>query len=339
MPAEIDEIQPEPAGRPASVPQALNLSQLADELLLPVDFLDEIAWLLDDRSAVIFTGPPGSGKTFLARALSNFYSAGRDVFLQFHPSYAYEDFIEGFRPKTDSVGALIYDIVPGPLRDLAGKANEALKEAETNGSADGALKYSIVIDEINRANLSKVFGELFFALEYRDQSVTLQYSREQFVLPSNLLVFGTMNTADRSIASLDSALRRRFHFVQCDPTKPPFDGLLSRYLTRQGLSNMMWLAALLREANSRIPDTAYAIGPSYFMRTGISQTNAERIWRHSVWPYLTSRFDADSIANLRWESLFAAANVPTPHVDVQPFPSVPSADDDSTVGAETETRG
>ena len=98
--------------------------------------------------------------------------------------------------------------------------------------------YILIIDEINRANLAKVFGELYFLLEYRNESISLQYSPDkEFTLPQNLFIIGTMNTADRSIARIDTAMRRRFAFVELDPRIPPVQGLLGRWL---GTAHLRW---------------------------------------------------------------------------------------------------
>ena len=151
----------------------------------------------------------------------------RSKLVQFHPSYTYEDFFEGFRPKeADSgTGALTFELTPGPFRLFAETAK-----------ANPTTSYILIIDEINRANLAKVFGELYFLLEYRDEAISLQYSpKEEFTLPPNLFIIGTMNTADRSIARIDNAMRRRFAFIELDPRIPPVQGLLSRWLDKQKL--------------------------------------------------------------------------------------------------------
>jgi 5-methylcytosine-specific restriction protein B len=152
-----------------------------------------------------------------------------------------------------------------------------------------AVPYVLVIDEINRANLAKVFGELYFLLEYRGTSVALQYSDDTFYLPRNLYLIGTMNTADRSIALVDAAMRRRFYFQGLFPTAPPVDGLLSRWLARQGLSAEP--AELLAELNARIDDQDFAIGPSYLMTKRVAEPSGlDRIWRTGILPLLAEHY-------------------------------------------------
>ena len=118
------------------------------------------------------------------------------------------------------------------------------------------------MDEINRANLSRVFGELLYLLEYRNEQITLPYSKEKFELPENVYLLGTMNTADRSIALVDFALRRRFHFVAF----PADTNILRRWLFREN-SEMVEVADYLSYVNSKIEGDDFAIGCSYFMRS------------------------------------------------------------------------
>ena len=125
--------------------------------------------------------------------------------VQFHPSYAYEDFVQGFRPKESGEG---FELRDGPLLRIADRARN-----------DDRCNYYLIIDEINRGNLGKILGELYFLLEYRDEEINLQYSDRSFSLPENLYIIGTMNTADRSIALVDLALRRRFYFKEFHPGK------------------------------------------------------------------------------------------------------------------------
>ena len=254
---------------------ATSLKALADRLLLPSNFLTNIEILLDDKRQVIFQGPPGTGKTYAARALAACLagSAERVRLVQFHPSYADEDFVQGFRPLLVA-GQPGFELRNGPLVEVAKQA-----------SADPDKKHFLVIDEINRGNLAKVFGELYFLLEYRDAELRLLYSDEPFAVPENLFIIGTMNTADRSIALVDLALRRRFHFVEFHPDKPPVRDLLSRWLERRA-PDMTWVAAALDRANAKLDDRQAAIGPSYFMKPDLDDERVRLIWEHNVLPYV-----------------------------------------------------
>jgi len=256
---------------------------LADKLLLPVEWLRETVDLLNDKHQIVLYGPPGTGKTYLAQELCKALVEGAggeyDV-VQFHPSYAYEDFFEGLRPRLqqDGSGGVTFDLVPGPLRRMAARALE-----------NPSVPYVLIIDEINRANLAKVFGELYFLLEYRGTQVSLQYSEDEFALPRNLYLIGTMNTADRSIALVDAAMRRRFYFQGLFPTAEPVAGLLRRWLKRQGLPEEA--AALLTVLNEVINDDDFAIGPSYLMTKRVSQHGGlERIWRTALQPLLAEHY-------------------------------------------------
>ena len=271
-----------------------TLDQLADSLYLGSDFLPRVVKLLGQKRQVIFHGPPGTGKTYVARKLAE-HLAGTDgsvELVQFHPSYSYEDFVQGYRPAEGGVGFTLRD---GPLRRLAKQAIE---------SPQGT--HVLIIDEINRGNLAKVFGELYFLLEYRKEEITLQYSETKFRLPENLWVIGTMNTADRSIAIVDGALRRRFYFVPFFPSEPPVKGLLERWLTvnRPGLA---WVAGVVDRANTLLKDRHAAIGPSHFIRDDLDEGWVELIWEHAVLPYIAEqlfgeqeRLDEFALAALRY---------------------------------------
>lgn len=134
-----------------------------------------------------------------------------------------------------------------------------------------------------------MFGELYFLLEYRDRGISLQYSEERFRLPDNLLIIGTMNTADRSIALIDAALRRRFYFIPFFPTDPPIAGILERWLVRHR-PEMVEAAKLVERANSMLDDRHGGIGPSYFMRKDLDDNWVELIWNHQIMPYLEEYF-------------------------------------------------
>jgi 5-methylcytosine-specific restriction enzyme B len=255
--------------------------QFAADLLMDQAALAKIADVLWERKQIIFYGPPGTGKTYLASKLARHLTEdGAVKLVQFHPSYTYEDFFEGYRPEAGGAGTLTFTLRAGPFRDFAEVA-----------TANPSTAYILIIDEINRANLAKVFGELYFLLEYRNESISLQYSPEkEFVLPENLFLVGTMNTADRSIARIDTAMRRRFYFVELDPRKPPVQDLLDRWLAARHLP--MDAALLLDELNRRIEDSDAAIGPSYLMDERIYQRDdgLERVWQYQIMPLLEDLF-------------------------------------------------
>ena len=252
-----------------------DLRTLADDLLFDVEFLQQVEKLLDDKRQVIFQGPPGTGKTFAARKLAACLAGSpeRVRLVQFHPSYAYEDFVQGYRPTLEG-GQPGFKLRNGPLMEVAERARD-----------EPDARHFLVIDEINRGNLAKVFGELYFLLEYRDVEMRLQYSDEPFSLPDNLRIIGTMNTADRSIALVDLALRRRFHFVEFHPDDPPIQGLLRRWLEKHA-PGMVWVSDVVDRANRELDDRQAAVGPSYFMKPGLDDDAVRRIWKHNVLPYL-----------------------------------------------------
>jgi 5-methylcytosine-specific restriction protein B len=177
--------------------------------------------MLKRKQHLIFQGPPGTGKTFVAKRLAKLVVSQTHGFVrivQFHPDYSYEDFIQGYFPEP-SGNSLQFTMKKGLFSLFCKDAEEAGK----NGKDTPCV---LIIDEINRANLSRVFGELMYLLEYREDSIPLAAGGDLFHIPPNVLIIGTMNTADRSIALVDYALRRRFSFVRL---KPEY-GILEKHL-------------------------------------------------------------------------------------------------------------
>lgn len=253
---------------------------LAESLNVDRAWLEECIELLRDRPQLIFYGPPGTGKTYIAQALAEHLAGDNVRLVQFHPAYSYEDFFEGYRPTS----AGTFELRPGPFRKTVDAARE-----------NPGVPYVLIIDEINRGNLAKIFGELYFLLEYRDQNVDLLYATDDdigFTLPENVFIIGTMNTADRSIALVDAAMRRRFAFVSLHPSEPPVRDVLRRWLAATGRD--AGVADLLDELNSRIDDPDFRIGPSYFMRDAVhADGGLERAWRTAILPLLEEHHYGD----------------------------------------------
>lgn len=227
------------------------------EVFMPEEEYDKLSGILRIKKNIILQGAPGVGKTFVAKRIAFSMMGVKDVervmMVQFHQSYSYEDFIMGFRPSTDG-----FKLKRGAFYNFC-------KKAEIDGDND----YFFIIDEINRGNLSKIFGELFMLIENDKRGVSLQllYSDEKFSVPKNIYIIGMMNTADRSLAMLDYALRRRFAFFEI---KPGFttDGFREY---RMSLENEKFdkLIACVESLNNVISNDeslgdGFCIGHSYF---------------------------------------------------------------------------
>lgn len=227
------------------------------EVFMPEEEYDKLSGILRIKKNIILQGAPGVGKTFVAKRIAFSMMGVKDVervmMVQFHQSYSYEDFIMGFRPSTDG-----FELKRGAFYNFC-------KKAEIDGDND----YFFIIDEINRGNLSKIFGELFMLIENDKRGVSLQllYSDEKFSVPKNIYIIGMMNTADRSLAMLDYALRRRFAFLEI---KPGFttDGFREY---RMSLKNEKFdkLIACVESLNNVISNDeslgdGFCIGHSYF---------------------------------------------------------------------------
>lgn len=281
----------EPQMEPEELPvRGYALEQALQELFLPRTEVEEALELLRYKKNLVLQGPPGVGKTFVARHLAYLLLGEQDPQrveqVQFHPSYSYDDFVQGYRP-VDGKG---FQRVDGPFLRFCDQALQ-----------DGKSPYVLVIDEINRGNLSKIFGELLMLIEgdKRDErwGMTLAYSREgerRFHVPDNIHVIGTMNTADRSLALVDYALRRRFAFVD---VRPGFhhEGF-ARRLSALGVSPSLLarIVARLSRLNERIAEDpslgeGFCIGHSYFCHAGAGAADEgwyRRIVRTEIAPLL-----------------------------------------------------
>ena len=272
-------------------PQIIMISMGKTPLTPPKSQFKPLHEAFAHTKNVILYGPPGTGKTYIAQQFIEEFLDNRGEtksyyeFVTFHQSYGYEDFIEGLKPIVEN-NQVLYNIEAGVFKEFCNKARD---------DKDENSKYLFVIDEINRGNIAKIFGELITLIEddKRNKIPTkLPYSKEDFTVPSNVYILGTMNTADRSIALLDIALRRRFAFLELMP-----DSSLLNYEI-DGLN----LGDLLTKLNNKVTDLLdreHQIGHSYFI--GVMQENGIEsaknklhfVWYTKVIPLLQEYFYND----------------------------------------------
>ncbi len=265
---------------------------LIDEALKD-DTLKEYVELLRDKKQIVLTGAPGTGKTYLARMIAERitgdkldggqFDAEHIAMCQFHPTFDYSDFVEGLRPYEGN-GTLGFKRQDGMFMDFCCKA---LKQ--------GSRNFVFIIDEINRGDLSKIFGELFFAIEksYRGTSgLKTRYNnlmadehpfKEGFYVPNNVYIIGTMNDIDRGVESIDFAIRRRFGWIEVTPEKR-FEEIITKGPKGR-------IKKVMTDLNNKITDisglgSAYCIGPSYFQSINENDSSWDDLWDRALDPLL-----------------------------------------------------
>jgi 5-methylcytosine-specific restriction protein B len=276
-------------GNEKEVNPPYSLSDGAKETCFDEAMLAQWVRAIERKGQAVLYGPPGTGKTYIAERLARHLIGGDDGFsevVQFHPAYAYEDFVQGIRPQARDDGTLFYPVVPGRFLEFCSEARKRKGRCV------------LIIDEINRANLARVFGELMYLLEYRDREVPLA-SGGEFCIPSNVRIIGTMNTADRSIALVDHALRRRFAFLAL---YPQYD-VLRKFHSGSGFP-VEKLIGTLEALNKKIGDRHYEVGITFFLRKDVGQ-HLEDIWRMEVEPYLEEYFfdQRDTVKEFSWDKV------------------------------------
>lgn len=248
---EIEEVEQENNN------EKYDKNDFLNEVFIEEEKYNSIVSVLEKKKNIILEGAPGVGKTFMAKRLAYSIIGRKDKnqvqLIQFHQSYSYEDFIEGFRPTENG-----FKLEKGLFYKICKKAESNPKE-----------KYYLIIDEINRGNLSKIFGELLMLIESdkRGDELTLAYSELPFSVPSNLFIIGLMNTADRSLALIDYALRRRFSFIRIEPAfdSPKFIKTFNDKFDQ----DFNKIIEIIKKINEAIEDdkslgSGFKIGHSYF---------------------------------------------------------------------------
>lgn len=273
-----------PTDSPHQTSPPVSLAEIAQQTGFAQERLAQWRAAIQRKGQAIFYGPPGTGKTHIALELARHLTGGGDGFyevVQFHPSYAYEEFVQGLRPHTQA-GQLHYRLTPGRFLRFC------------QAAAQRSDLCVLVIDEINRADIARIFGELLHGLEYRGRPLPLA-GGGSLCVPPNVLLIGTMNTADRSIALLDYALRRRFAFLHLPPEYDVLRHFFQRNPSTSSETGQQTgaavepLIALLRRINRAIDDPNYALGITFFLRPDLGQ-ELEAIWRTEIEPYLEEYF-------------------------------------------------
>ena len=275
-----------------------NKDKFLEDVFINEDKYNSIISILEKKKNIILEGAPGVGKTFMAKRLAYSIIGKKDQnkvkLIQFHQSYSYEDFVEGYRPMENG-----FKLEQGIFYKLC-------KKAEANPTEN----YYLIIDEINRGNLSKIFGELLMLIESdkRGEHLTLAYSEENFSVPENLYIIGLMNTADRSLALIDYALRRRFSFIRIEPAFESEKFIKS--FNEKFDNNFNNVIEIIKKINEAIEQdkslgAGFKIGHSYFCpnlkdRKG-NKKDIEDIIIYEILPLLEEYWYDDPDSIIQWK--------------------------------------
>lgn len=285
-----------PVQQEASI-ESYSKDDFLEKVYMTEERYDTLVAVLRNKKNIILQGAPGVGKTFTARCLAYSMMKEKDdsriEFVQFHQNYSYEDFMMGYKPVEDG-----FELKYGVFYRFCQKAaNHPEKD------------YFFIIDEINRGNLSKIFGELLMLIErdYRDTRATLAYNGLTFFVPSNLYIIGMMNTADRSLAMIDYALRRRFSFFDMEPG---FDseGFI-QYQNGLGSDTFNELISKIKELNVEIArdkslGKGFCIGHSYFCEKDVCTDEWLReVVDYDILPMLSEYWFDETDKLQRWENI------------------------------------
>lgn len=292
--------------------------------------IKKLSKLLEKNYNLILTGAPGTGKTYMTESIAkdimglnenDIVPEERYCFVQFHPSYDYTDLVEGLRP-IKSNGQVVFERTDGIFKEFCAKA-----------ANDTGNKYVFVIDEINRGEISKIFGELFFSIDpgYREGSrkMKTQYHnlivndknleknypfKDGFFVPKNVFIIGTMNDIDRSVESMDFAFRRRFSFAEITASESEsmiYAKSWDADLTNEAISRMQRLNAAIIDPKVGNLTTQFQIGGAYFLKIESYNTSdashaAERLWDYHLKGTLYEYFRGEPDAEIKMELLKAA---------------------------------
>ena len=279
-----------------------DIDRVLENVFMTSSDFQNVVDLLYTKKNIILQGSAGVGKTFIAKkiaqALQEDYNEERIEIIQFHQSYSYEDFIQGYRPKKDS-----FELTRGIFYKVCDKAKK-----------DTSVPYFLIIDEINRGNLSKIFGELMMLIESdkrgEKNKIKLTYSGDEyFYIPDNLYIIGTMNTADRSLTIVDYALRRRFAFIKM---RPMFNEQFEAFLSKKGISKDIIssiIYKMTRLNNIIVSDDSlgdgFEIGHSYFCsyKSGEQKKWLSNVFKYEIKPLLEEYWFDDNQLIKKYSSI------------------------------------